>query len=60
MIKGESDPVILAPFRQQYKNLRNSTTNEKRTNKKSYFAEKIWKIKITLVKFGRKLNLWLT
>ena len=47
IIKSESDPVILAPFRSQYKNLRNSITNEKRTNKKSNFAEKITENKNT-------------
>ena len=40
MMKNESDPVSLTALRQQYKNLRNSITNEKRANKKVFFAEK--------------------
>ena len=39
MIKNESDPDFLTALRQQYKNLRNAITNEKRANKKAYFAE---------------------
>ena len=40
LIKDESDPVLLATLRQQYKNIRNSITNEKRTNERAYFAKR--------------------
>ena len=40
MIKDEYNPNLLAALRLGYKNLRNSITNEKRSNKKAYFAEK--------------------
>ena len=52
-MKNESDPVLLANLRNQYKILRNSITIEKRTNKKEHFlkrfmenknnSSKIWK-----------------
>ena len=52
-IKSESDPIVLAHLRQQYKTLRNSITYDKQANKKAHFAErfienkdnssKIWK-----------------
>ena len=52
-IKPESDPIVLARLRQQYKTLRNSITYDKQANKKAHFAErfienkdnssKIWK-----------------
>ena len=52
-IKSESDPIVLACLRQQYKTLRNSITYDKQANKKAHFAErfienkdnstKIWK-----------------
>ena len=59
-IKDESDPDLLATFRQQYKHIRTMITNEKRANKKHTLPRNLWKIKITLQKLGKKLNLLLT
>ena len=39
-IKSETDPIVLARLRQQYKTLRNSITHDKQANKKAHFAEK--------------------
>ena len=56
LIKDESDPALLATFRQQYKNIRNSITNEKRTNKKAYFAKRFMENKDNSSKIWKEIK----
>ena len=55
-IKDESDPLLLTTLRQQYKNIRNSITNEKRTNKKAYFAKRFMEIKNNSSKVWKEIK----
>ena len=55
-IKNESDPFLLITLRQQYKNIRNSITNEKRTNKKEYFAKRFMENKDNSLKIWKEIK----
>ena len=55
-IKDESDPLLLTTLRQQYKNIRNSITNEKRANKKAYFAKRFVEIKNNSSKVWKEIK----
>ena len=56
LIKDESDPVELATLRLRYKYLRNSITNEKRSNKKEYFAQKFLENKNNSSKIWKEIK----
>ena len=55
-IKNESDPDLLVTLRQQYKHIRNSITNEKRANKKAYFAKKFMENKDNSSKIWKEIK----
>ena len=56
LIKDESDPALLATLRQQYKKNRNSITNEKRANKKAYFAKRFMENKDNSLKIWKEIK----
>ena len=56
LIKDESDPVLLATLRQQYKNIRNLITKEKRINKKTYFAKRFMENKDNSSKIWKEIK----
>ena len=55
-IKEESDPILLSQLRAQYKNLRNTITDEKRRNKKAHFAEKFIENKANSSKIWKEIR----
>ncbi len=56
LIKEESEPDKIVALRKEYKILRNKITDEKRNSKKAHYTDIFCKLRITPLKFGKKLD----